>query len=176
MASRVPPVDPPRPSPGSAWFTFDDEDLGSIEVGKLADLVVLSDDYLTVPDEEIRTLSSVLTLIGGKVVYANAEFASLVTAVEDRPEVPETPRLIESYPNPFRSTITIQFNLSDAGYIRLTVYDTLGRQVERVADGRYGVGTHAVIFNGSSLPAGLYIYRLEMPDGRFLTGKIVHLE
>ena len=50
---------------GGAWHTFDDEETGSIEVGKLADLAVLSDEYLTVPDEEIRTLTSVLTLVGG---------------------------------------------------------------------------------------------------------------
>ena len=62
---------------GSAYYTFDDEDLGSIEVGKLGDLVVLSDDYLSVPDDEIRTLGSVLTVIGGEVVHAAAEFANL---------------------------------------------------------------------------------------------------
>ena len=62
---------------GSAYFTFDDTDLGSIEVGKLADLVVLSDDYLSVAEDEIRTLSSVLTIIGGEIVHAVAEFSGL---------------------------------------------------------------------------------------------------
>jgi predicted amidohydrolase YtcJ len=56
---------------GSAWFTQDDDDLGSIEVGKSADLVVLSDDYLTVPEDDIRNLRSVMTLLGGEIVYAD---------------------------------------------------------------------------------------------------------
>lgn len=60
---------------GGAWHTFDEEELGSIEVGKLADLVVLSDDYLSVPEQSIRTLSSVLTLVDGTIVHAAAEFA-----------------------------------------------------------------------------------------------------
>ena len=63
---------------GSAWFSFDDEELGSIEVGKLADLVVLSDDYLSVEAEEIRTLSSVLTTVGGRVVHADSTFRQLL--------------------------------------------------------------------------------------------------
>ncbi|MGI9270745.1 MAG: amidohydrolase [Woeseiaceae bacterium] len=54
---------------GSAWFTRDDDDLGSIEVGKFADLAVLNNDYLTVPEGDIRELRSVLTLLGGEVVY-----------------------------------------------------------------------------------------------------------
>ena len=62
---------------GSSWFSFDEDVLGSIEVGKLADLVVLSADYLTVPEEEIRGLSSVLTIVGGKVVYADGAFSAL---------------------------------------------------------------------------------------------------
>ena len=62
---------------GSAYYTFDDEDLGSIEVGQQGDLVVLIDDYLSVPEDETRTLGSVLTLIGGEVVHAAAEFANL---------------------------------------------------------------------------------------------------
>ena len=58
---------------GSAWFSRDDDDLGSIEVGKFADLAVLSDDYLTVPEEDIRGLRSILTLLGGEIVYADPE-------------------------------------------------------------------------------------------------------
>ena len=48
--------------------------LGSIEVGKLADLVVLNNDYLSVSEEEIKGISSVLTIVGGNVVYADEEF------------------------------------------------------------------------------------------------------
>jgi hypothetical protein len=62
---------------GSAWFSFDDDVRGSLEVGKLADLAVLSADYLTVPVERIGDLESVLTLVGGDVVYAAGEFARL---------------------------------------------------------------------------------------------------
>jgi predicted amidohydrolase YtcJ len=62
---------------GSAWFSFDDDVRGSLEVGKLADLAVLSDDYLTVPLDEIGNLESMLTLLGGKAVYASGEFAAL---------------------------------------------------------------------------------------------------
>ena len=62
---------------GSAWFSFDDDTLGSLEVGKLADLAVLSQDYLTVPLDEVGNLESVLTLLGGEVVYAAGDFAAL---------------------------------------------------------------------------------------------------
>lgn len=56
---------------GSAWNLLEEDSLGSIEVGKLADLVVLSADYLTVPDDQLRTLKSVLTIVGGKIIYSD---------------------------------------------------------------------------------------------------------
>ena len=59
---------------GSAWFTFDEGRKGSIEVGKFADLAVLNGDYLTVPVDQIRLLESVLTVVGGRIVYAAAPF------------------------------------------------------------------------------------------------------
>ena len=62
---------------GSAWFSFDDDVRGSLEAGKLADLAVLSQDYLTVPLTEIGNSESVLTLVGGDVVYAAGDFAAL---------------------------------------------------------------------------------------------------
>jgi predicted amidohydrolase YtcJ len=54
---------------GSAYLSFDDDRLGTIEKGKLADLVVLSDDPLTVSDDRLRKISSVLTLQAGKIVH-----------------------------------------------------------------------------------------------------------
>ena len=62
---------------GSAWFSREEETKGAIEAGKLADLAVLSSDYFTVPEEEIKAIESVLTILGGKVVYGAAEFAGL---------------------------------------------------------------------------------------------------
>jgi predicted amidohydrolase YtcJ len=61
----------------SAWFTFDEARRGSLEPGKYADLAVLSDDYLTVPVEKVGDLHSVLTMVGGKVVYGEGPFAAL---------------------------------------------------------------------------------------------------
>jgi predicted amidohydrolase YtcJ len=53
----------------NAWFVFQEKNLGSLEAGKLADLVVLDRDYLTVPADEIRNLAPVLTMVGGRIVY-----------------------------------------------------------------------------------------------------------
>jgi predicted amidohydrolase YtcJ len=55
-----------------AWFSRDEDRLGSLETGKLGDLVVLSDDILDtarVPDEAIKRLRSILTIVGGRIVY-----------------------------------------------------------------------------------------------------------
>ena len=54
---------------GSAYLSFDDDRLGTIEKGKLADLVVLSDDPLTASDDRLRKISSVLTFQAGKIVH-----------------------------------------------------------------------------------------------------------
>jgi predicted amidohydrolase YtcJ len=62
---------------GSAWFSGEENTKGTIEVGKLADMAVLSADYFSVPEEEIKRIESVLTIVGGKVVYAVGEFERL---------------------------------------------------------------------------------------------------
>jgi predicted amidohydrolase YtcJ len=61
----------------NGWFLREEDRLGSIEAGKLADFVVLSDDFLDpakVPDEAIKNLKSVLTVVGGQVVYEEGNF------------------------------------------------------------------------------------------------------
>ena len=61
---------------GSAWFSHDDDKRGALEPGKFADLAVLTKDYMTVPVEQIGGIESVLTMVGGKIVYAAGPFAS----------------------------------------------------------------------------------------------------
>jgi predicted amidohydrolase YtcJ len=62
---------------GSSWFSTEDGKKGAVALGQLADLAVLSADYFSIPEEEIKQLESVLTIVGGKVVYASEEFSSL---------------------------------------------------------------------------------------------------
>src|ERR1700733_1208827 len=62
---------------GSSWFSTEDGTKGSLASGQLADLAVLSSDYFSIPEEEIKQIESVLTIVGGKIVYATDEFSKL---------------------------------------------------------------------------------------------------
>ncbi|MFA6223760.1 MAG: amidohydrolase [Desulfomonilaceae bacterium] len=62
---------------GSSWFSSEESKKGSIAPGQLADLCVLSSDYFSIPEERIKQLESVLTIVGGRVVFAADEFQRL---------------------------------------------------------------------------------------------------
>lgn len=60
---------------GSAWFSGDQDIKGVLKPGQYADLAVLSDDFLTVPAEDIRQITSELTLLGGKIVHGHGPYS-----------------------------------------------------------------------------------------------------
>ncbi|MBL8213818.1 MAG: amidohydrolase [Bryobacterales bacterium] len=62
---------------GSSWFSTEQDRKGTITCGQFADFTALSANYFAVPDEEIKTIESVLTVVGGAVVYGAEEFAVL---------------------------------------------------------------------------------------------------
>ncbi|VVE56181.1 amidohydrolase [Pandoraea communis] len=66
----------------NTWFSSEVGKKGQIKVGQLADLAVLSADYFSVPEDEIQDITSVLTLLGGKVVYGDGDFGGYA------PEIP----------------------------------------------------------------------------------------
>lgn len=74
-------------------------------------------------------------------------------------------RLFQSYPNPFRASTTITYEVEQAGPVTVTVYDALGRKVKTLVDGHQPVGSHAVVWDGRDaagqpVAAGTYFYRL----------------
>src|SRR5262245_46592436 len=60
---------------GSSWFSGENGKKGAIAAGQLADLAVLSENYFSVPAEQIKGIESVLTIVGGKIVHAKGDFA-----------------------------------------------------------------------------------------------------
>ena len=62
---------------GSTWFTRDDGRRGALTAGRLADLAVLTKDFASIPTDEIGSIESLLTMVGGRIVYAAAPFAAL---------------------------------------------------------------------------------------------------
>ncbi|MFM0026893.1 amidohydrolase [Paraburkholderia madseniana] len=71
---------------GSAWFSNEDDRKGALVPGQFADFAVLSEDYFTVDESRIKFLTSAMTVVGGKVVYADDEFAPL-----GPPDLPVSP-------------------------------------------------------------------------------------
>lgn len=64
----------------NTWFSSEVGKKGQIKAGQLADLALLSDDYFGVPEDQIARLRSVLTVLGGKIVYSEGDYAPLAPA------------------------------------------------------------------------------------------------
>lgn len=62
---------------GSAWFSGEETVKGTLENGMFADFAILSDDYFTIPEKEIKNLKSILTVVGGKVVFESGVFPKM---------------------------------------------------------------------------------------------------
>ncbi len=87
---------------------------------------------------------------------------SLITTsvVERDPGIPLHFGLSQNYPNPFNPSTRIDYDLAAASYVRLSVTNVLGQEVERLIDGEQQPGKYHTLFNVHGLPSGLYFYRL----------------
>jgi hypothetical protein len=93
----------------------------------------------------------------------------VVLSAESVPSVPGSFALYQNYPNPFNPTSTIRFDLPQAGYASLIIYDILGREMARLADGYSKAGYHQVSWDGRDaygrqVSSGIYIAQLVTPE------------
>jgi hypothetical protein len=103
--------------------------------------------------------------------------AGLGDASEMSNAVPAQYALHANYPNPFNPTTQIKFDLPEASTVRLSVFNILGQEVATLVDGAMGAGYQSVEWNtanlqGSALPSGIYMYRLQATS--MTTGKEFH--
>lgn len=73
--------------------------------------------------------------------------------------------LHQNYPNPFNPSTNISFILSDAGPVSIKVYDAKGSEIRTLINKMLTSGEHTVTFDASSLPSGVYLYRIETTTG-----------
>jgi len=100
----------------------------------------------------------------------------VTTGVEESPNpVPENLTLGQNFPNPFNPNTKIKFDLPLPDYVRLVVYDLLGRVVDVPVDGPMSAGRHEIAWTGANRPSGVYFYRLISSDGS-LTRRMVLLK
>jgi hypothetical protein len=95
---------------------------------------------------------------GDRTTLASAEATPAGSTVEVISEY----ALRQNYPNPFNPKTSISFDLVQSGFVRLTIYNAVGQQVASVVSGEMPSGSHAVAFDASDLPSGMYLYRLEV--------------
>lgn len=80
--------------------------------------------------------------------------------IVERPQLP-TKTELSNYPNPFNPVTKISFTLPGNSLVKLSVYSISGNKVETLINGKKGPGLHTVVFNGSALSSGVYIYKLQ---------------
>lgn len=95
--------------------------------------------------------------------------AGPVSVKENKIVIPDEFHLSQNYPNPFNPTTKIKFGLpSSKGnniyHVELTIYDVLGKIVDRLLDEEMNPGTYEVEFNASHLSSGIYFYQLKAGD------------
>lgn len=102
---------------------------------------------------------------GGPVVIVN----NIIT------EVPKEFELEQNYPNPFNSISNIKYKISSLGgsstsYVKIIVYDIIGREIQTIVNDKYTPGTYEVNFNGNNISSGVYFYSL-FADGKKIDTK-----
>ncbi|MCE1164145.1 MAG: T9SS type A sorting domain-containing protein [Bacteroidetes bacterium] len=79
-------------------------------------------------------------------------------------ESPKSYVLGQNYPNPFNPISKIKYNISKISYVKISVFDLTGREVEKLVDERQIAGEYEITFNGAGLSSGVYYYRMLAGD------------
>jgi hypothetical protein len=112
------------------------------------------------------SMTFTVQVTAGNCAENSAVFNVNVPACEEGVDNPRQSGLVtasalsQNYPNPFNAITNITFDIAQSGYATLAIYDLMGKQVATLVHGQVERGSHSVQFDASTLPSGVYIYRL----------------
>lgn len=84
--------------------------------------------------------------------------------VKEQAGIPDAFEIYQNYPNPFNPVTVITYAMPEAADVTIKVYDTLGKEVSTLVNGRQQAGHHSVTFDAARLPAGVYFYTVRSAD------------
>ncbi len=83
------------------------------------------------------------------------------TSINESNIYPQTFQLFQNYPNPFNPTTTINYHIPELSLVKIKVFNVLGNEITTLVNEEKPAGSFEVDFNATSLPSGVYIYRLQ---------------
>lgn len=99
--------------------------------------------------------------ISGTLYFDNLTNGATITGKDDYVSTQLNFELLQNYPNPFNPSTTIRFSIPDAGNVKLTVFDILGRKSKILLDEELDKGNHFIDFKAEDLASGIYFYELK---------------
>ncbi len=150
-------------------YVFVAGSLGSVDTGHMLFSQDLGDSWQAVPVDALSTIVA-LALPGDGYLYFAATYSGVYRfafsdlAIQKTMTIPSKFALYPSYPNPFNSSTIIPFDLPWETTVSLKVYDVLGREVTRLVEDRMRAGSYSTIWNSGTVPSGIYIARLIIPE------------
>ncbi|MCU0371819.1 MAG: T9SS type A sorting domain-containing protein [Ignavibacteria bacterium] len=108
---------------------------------------------------------SAVTLAISNAIVETANWSPTTVGIENiGTEIPDVFRLYQNYPNPFNPITNINFDIAKAGFVKIVVYDILGKEVEVLANSVLQPGKYKTDFDASKLASGVYFYRITAPE------------
>lgn len=92
--------------------------------------------------------------------YATIKYSQPLGIKSISTELPTEFVLNQNYPNPFNPTTIINYQLPISNYVKLSIYDILGRELEILINGKQNAGAYQVEWDATNYPSGVYFYRL----------------
>lgn len=114
--------------------------------------------YVFVPYGQAGYISS------ERVIVNNLNDPCKLIGIEPPETSPQTYDLEQNYPNPFNPETKIKFQIPKQSFVSLTVYDVLGKEIQKLVNGELNPGSYTIEWNASQYPSGVYLYRIEAGD------------
>jgi hypothetical protein len=98
-------------------------------------------------------------------LWMPSDIDTATIGVSDRVVITKQYDLKQNYPNPFNPVTHIEFTLAKSGHTTITIYNVMGRMVEKLVDRPMTSGSHNIVFDAAELASGIYFYRIK--SGKF---------